>query len=238
MPRETRDVSPLDDPQRVRAADGRVLHVPGEWELLPPGDAGLTRKLKSLGPTWTVKIRRRKRLESRGVWAPAANVAEARRLVEAQRTDPAYAKRRSADSQRREKIQAAYVEEFEAELRTFLAFDARHADLEGALARAVAAHATPVGSGTVARTKRISLERRAEAAVIAWLRHQTTAYDSMKVARVKGRRREIRRMLADQSRQLLDDYRRGETVDATSCLLRRALEAGDQRGEGQGSTSS
>ena len=44
------------------------------------------------------------------------------------------------------------LSQFEAQLRTFLAFDARHADLERALARAVAAHATPVGSGTVART--------------------------------------------------------------------------------------
>lgn len=51
------------------------------------------------------------------------------------------------------------------------------------------AHATPVGSGTVARTSRIPIERRAEAAVIAWLRHQTTAYDDMKIPRVKGRRR-------------------------------------------------
>lgn len=51
-----------------------------------------------------------------------------------------------------------------------------------------------------ARTNRIPIERRAEAAVIAWLRHQTTAYDSMKVQRVKKKRREVRRMLAEQSR--------------------------------------
>ena len=35
-----------------------------------------------------------------------------------------------------------------------------------------------MGSGTVARTKRCPLSE-AEAAVIAWMRHQTTAYDSM-----------------------------------------------------------
>jgi len=40
-------------------------------------------------------------------------------------------------------------------------------------------HATPVGSGTVARTKRIPVEQRAEAAVIARMRHQTTGHDSM-----------------------------------------------------------
>jgi hypothetical protein len=43
----------------------------------------------------------------------------------------------------------------------------------------VTTHAAPVGSGTVARTERIPIERRAEAAVIAWMRHQTTAYDNL-----------------------------------------------------------
>jgi len=49
---------------------------------------------------------------------------------------------------------------------------------------AVSQHATPVGSGTVARTERIPIQQRAESAVIAWMRHQTTAYDNMKIARV------------------------------------------------------
>ena len=90
------------------------------------------------------------------------------------------------------------------------------------LARAVADHATPVGSGTVARTKRIPVEQRAEAAVIAWMRHQTTAYDSMKIPRVKGKRREVRRMLAQRSQELLDRYRKGESV-GDECPLMKAL---------------
>ncbi len=64
----------------------------------------------------------------------------------------------------------------------------------------------------MARTRRIPLEGRAEAAVIAWLRHQTTGYDGMAVPRVKGKRREIRRMLARRSLELLARYRRGEPV--------------------------
>jgi hypothetical protein len=44
---------------------------------------------------------------------------------------------------------------------------------------AVTDHTTPVGSGTVARTERISVEKRAEAALIAWMRHKTTGYDGM-----------------------------------------------------------
>jgi hypothetical protein len=80
-------------------------------------------------------------------------------------------------------------------------------------------HATPVGSGTVARTKRIPVEQRAEAAVIAWMRHQTTSYDSMRIERVKGRRREVRRMLAQKSKELLARYRRGESAPDTCPLL-------------------
>jgi hypothetical protein len=90
------------------------------------------------------------------------------------------------------------------------------------LADAVTRHATPVGSGTVARTKRIQIERRAESAVIAWLRHATTAYDHMQIPRVKGQRREVRRMLAEESRRLLNRYRMGQDADS-SCPLRRAL---------------
>ena len=62
-------------------------------------------------------------------------------------------------------------------VRDFLAFAPAYADLAEKLADAVSAHATPVGSGTVARTARIPSHERAEAAVIAWMRHQTTAYD-------------------------------------------------------------
>ena len=36
-----------------------------------------------------------------------------------------------------------------------------------------------LGSGTVARTERIPIHEWAEAAVIAWMRHQTTGYEQM-----------------------------------------------------------
>jgi hypothetical protein len=48
--------------------------------------------------------------------------------------------------------------------------------------------------------------RRAEAAVIAWMRHQTTGYDGMVIPRVKGKRREVRRMLARHSQDLFGRY--------------------------------
>jgi hypothetical protein len=132
-----------------------------------------------------------------------------------------------ADAQRRDKAQAGYVEDFYGAVITFLAFHSKYAHLAERLARAITEHATPVGSGTVARTKRIPVEERAEAAVIAWMRHQTTAYESMAIPRIKGKRREIRRMLAQRSQELLSRYRWGEEV-GEDCPLGRAL-AGDNR---------
>jgi hypothetical protein len=106
----------------------------------------------------------------------------------------------------------------------FLAFHPSNAHFAERLARAVTDHATPVGSGTVARTKRVPIEQRAEAAVIAWLRHQTTAYDSMEIPRKKGMRREVRRMLAQRSKELLARYRQNESGN-DDCPLKKALAA-------------
>jgi 16S rRNA U516 pseudouridylate synthase RsuA-like enzyme len=59
--------------------------------------------------------------------------------------------------------------------------------------------------------------------VIAWLRHRTTAYDQMKIERVKGRRREVRRELATVSRAVLDLHRRDVAHATTACPLCSAL---------------
>lgn len=206
----------------VRTADGAIRSVPDGWILLPPGDAGLTRKVKALGPTWTVKEKRGRRMFSRGVWADAAQIASAREQVEAQRASPAHQRKLEAGRRRREKAQAAYVVEFRTSVRRFLSFHPTHRALEARLAEAIAVHATPVGSGTVARTQRIPVERRAEAATIAWMRHQTTAYDHMHIPRVKGKRREVRRMLAERSRALLQRYRSGSPA-LEDCPLQAAL---------------
>ena len=146
--------------------------------------------------------------------------------VERRKASIGYARRKASAARRRDKAQAEYVEDFYAAILELLAFHPHHADVASRLARAVANHATPVGSGTVARTKRIPIAQRAEAAVIAWLRHQTTAYDSLKIPRIKGQRRAVRRMLAQRSQELLSRYRRGETVGG-DCPLKRAL-AGDR----------
>jgi len=214
--------TPGPTPSTVRASDGRVLTVPDGWALLPPGDAALTRRVKEAGDHWVVQERKGRKVFSRGVWAPAATIQRIRAELEAERSTESFAKKKEADARRREKAQAEYIEDFLGAVVTFLGFHPIYADLADRLARAVTDHATPVGSGTVARTKRIPVEQRAEAAVIAWMCHQTTAYDSMVIPRIKGKRREVRRLLARHSQELLTCYRRGEPVPE-GCLLQAAL---------------
>jgi hypothetical protein len=214
--------TPGPTPNTVRAADGKVLTTPDGWVLLPPGDTALTRRVKADGDHWVVQEKKGRKIFSRGVWAPAATIDRIRAELEVERSTESFAKRKEADAKRREKAQEGYVEDFTGAVVTFLAFHPNHADLAQRLARVVADHATPVGSGTVARTKRIPVEQRAEAAVIAWMRHQTTGYDGMMIPRVKGKRREARRMLAQRSTELLARYRRGEDA-GDDCPLKSAL---------------
>lgn len=226
MPDQTRIVSPGPDEHSVRTASGEILRPPADWTLVPPGDAALTRRLRAAGPTWWVQEKQGRKVFSRGLWARESTVKAIRAQLDVERAAPSYARRRQADAQRRQQEQADYVQEFRESVLQFLAFDGRHAELAQRLAHVVTEHATPVGSGTVARTERIPVEQRAEAAVIAWMRHSTTAYDQMTIPRVKGKRREVRRMLAARSHALLDAYRRGHGVDPAQCPLQRALIGG------------
>ena len=150
---------------------------------------------------------------SRGVWVPGATV-EAARAAGGGAGDAAVCEE---DGGRPAAATGAQTGGIRRDVSTrrccaFLAFHAQHAAMAERLARAVTDHATPVGSGTVARTERIPVSSSAEAAVIAWMRHKTTAYDTMAIARVKGKRREVRRMLAARSKGLLEGYRAGRVM--------------------------
>ena len=147
--------------------------------------------MKVAGDHWIEQEKRGRKVFSKGVWAPAATIDRIRGELEAERSTEGYARRKQSDARRREKAQAEYVEDFCGAVVAFLAFHGRYSDLAQQMARAVTDHATPVGSGTVDRTKRIPVEKRAEAAVIAWMRHQTTGYDGMVIPRVRGKRREV-----------------------------------------------
>ena len=212
-------LAPTSDPKVFVGPGGQRYTPPPDWACLPPGDAGLTRRVKAAGPSWVVIEKKGRKLFSKGLWAPRANIEAARSALATERSTDSYVKKLEGARARREGEQRVYVASFEGEVREFLRFAPRFAELEHAMARAITEHATPVGSGTVARTKRIPVERRAEAAVIAWLRHQTTAYDHMTIPRVKGARREVRRQLAQISRALLDLHRRDAAHAERMCPL-------------------
>lgn len=223
MTEETRILAPTADPRVFLAPDGKRLSPPPGWVCLPPGDAGLTRRVKLAGPSWAVVEKKGRKTFSKGLWAPEANIAAARAALDAERSTDTYARKRASDVARRERTQAEYVVTFEREVHGFLRFAPRFEEHARVLARRVAEHATPVGSGTVARTKRISVSERAEAAVVAWMRHQTTAYDHMVIPRIAGKRREVRRELAALSRAVLDLHRRDVAHEPRTCSLCTAL---------------
>ncbi|HAA15279.1 MAG TPA: DUF2293 domain-containing protein [Cytophagales bacterium] len=195
---------------------------PEGWAFLPAGDAAVTRKVTAQGPIWRVQVKKGRRMQSLGIWAPIPHIVSAKEAVESMRADPGYEKKKAQAAQYRAKKQEEYSASFEEEVARFLGFHPKHKHLESKLARLVTDHAIPVGSGTVARTQMIPVEERAEKAVIAWMRHKTTGYDDMKIARIKGERRAVRRQLAATSRRLLDRYRKGEAIPP-DCPLRKAL---------------
>lgn len=203
--------------------DGEKLSPPEGWAFLPAGDAGITRKVTAKGIFWRVQVQMGRRLISKGIWAPEETIAMARQEAEAVRSTESYQKKLAGDRLRRNKKQAEYEKDFCLAVRTFLAFAPEHQESEKEMAEAITVHAVPVGSGTVARTTMIPVEERAAKAVIAWMRHQTTAYESMHIPRIKGKRREVRRMLASRSVELLKAYRDG-LAPSPGCPLKKALE--------------
>ncbi len=195
---------------------------PMGWAFLPAGDAAVTRKVTSKGAIWRVQIKKGRRIQSLGIWASALHIKEAQAETEAMRADPGYEKKKASAAKSRERKQENYIQDFEQAIRKHLHFHADYNHYEAKMAQLVTVHATPVGSGTVARTTMIPIEERAAKAVIAWMRHQTTGYDQMKIARIKGERRAVRRQLAERSVQLLRLYRQGAPIPS-DCPLRKAL---------------
>lgn len=212
-------LAPTPDPRVFVAPDGKRVSPPSDWACLPPGDAAVTRRVKQAGPSWAVIEKRGRKAFSKGLWAPRAHIESARLAIAAMRSTDSYAKKRVTDVARRQRAQADYVTTFHDEVVSFLRFSREWHPLGLAMAKMVATHATPVGSGTVARTQRIPVAERAEAAVIAWMRHQTTAYDNMAIPRIRGKRREVRRALAEVSRAVLDLHRRDVPHGVAACPL-------------------
>ncbi len=203
-------------------AKGEVLVPPATWAFLPAGDAGITRKVTSKGVFWRVEVKMGRRMISQGIWAPETTIVQAREGVMASRLTDDYKKKRVSAISRRDQKQERYDAEFCKAVEDYLGFHQIYKTMEKKLAKAVTLHAIPVGSGTVARTQTIPIEERAAHAVIAWMRHQTTAYDHVKIARIKGERRAVRREYAQQSVALLAIYRQGRGIP-DNCPLQKAM---------------
>src|SRR3974390_3513045 len=129
--------TPGPTPNTVRAANGSIKTVPDDWILLPPGDAGLTRRVKEAGDHLLVQEKKGRKVFSRGVWAPSATIECIRAELEAERASENYAKKKQSNPRRRDQAQANYVEDFHEAVLAFLAFHAIHADLADRLAHAV-----------------------------------------------------------------------------------------------------
>lgn len=202
---------------------GQMVRPPANWQLLKPGDAHLTRKVKELGETWTIQEKRGRKVFSKGILAAPEQIEQARQLVEQHRAAPSYEKNLATQRRKRAAEEVAFKAQFYQEVLDFLNFAPIYQDYAESLADAVTALATPVGSGTVARTARLTTDEKAERAVIAWLRHQTTDYDHRVIKREKGARRQVRRDLAAESRELLNRYRNG-LPQKSDCPLKQSLE--------------
>lgn len=224
MPDQTRTFLVTKEDSRLKDASGNLFTIPTGWDNLPAGDASITRKLKSLGPTWTVQEKKGRKTFSHGVWAASENIATARRLVEARRADPKHQKKLAQAKVRRQEKEEVFGEDFQQAITDFLNFHLKYQSLAKQLSTLVKKHAAPVGSGTVARSSSVSVEDKAALAVMAWMRHQASSYDSIAVPKIKGARRELRRQIARQSERILGAYRRGDEIDTNTCALYKALQ--------------
>ena len=220
---QTLEVRECKKPGSVMTSQGVVLAIPKAWKLLPPGDATVTRRVKAGGPHWIVKRRKGNKWFSLGVWADAERIDSVLSVVKAEKSRPEYQKKLAAGREQRAREQLQYEQEFRRALSLFLRFHPDYKHFESKMVESITTHAIPVGSGTVARASRIPLEQKVEAATIAWMRHQTTAYDNLSIPHVKGKRREVRRQLAKKSVSLLKRYRSGDVQNLQSCPLAKAL---------------
>lgn len=207
--------------QKLVDEKGTVHTPPQNWSFLPAGDAGITRKVSSHKQYWKVVFKKGRRTMSKGIWAPSQIIEQAKLEVSQKRSRPEYEKQLAYNKNKREQIQKDYKAEFRTEVSKYLHFATQYHDMENAMAHIITEFAIPVGSGTVARTKQIPIEERAAKATIAWMRHNTSNYDNMHIPLIKGKRREVRKNIAQQSIKILNKYRNGLPLEPSCPLINR-----------------
>ena len=73
-----------------------IIAVPEGWSLLPPGDAGLTRRVKAAGEYWVVQEKKGRRIFSKGIWTATNTIEKTRLELEAERSTESYSKRKES----------------------------------------------------------------------------------------------------------------------------------------------
>ena len=131
------------------------IEIPEGWESLPPGDAFVTRQVKLMGPHWIAKKPAKGYTRTLGIWAPKENIKAAQKLAEETRNQREV--KRLISRAQREKQEAKYREQFATAVYEYLAFVPKHGQLARDIAKAVAEHATQVGSERVGRTSKLPL---------------------------------------------------------------------------------
>ena len=153
------------------------LDQPDRWDLLPAGDAFLTRQVKAAGDYW-VLFRPKGRGQHRrqlGLLAPIEAISAAREAAAA--TAARRETQRESSSRQRERAETAYRAEFEDAVLRWLAFAQQHQVIAEEIARGAVDLAAVVGSGRVGRTKQLTLDERAALAARAFIRHRHTDYE-------------------------------------------------------------
>ena len=125
--------------------EGKTVTIPSGWIFVPSGDPGLTRRLKASGDYWVLVHKRKNRIEALGLFTLSAQVDRVKRILEMERSTPAYRNKLDAGRKRREEEQNQYVVTFRKAVMDFLAFAPRYQELAERFAAAVTDHAVPVG---------------------------------------------------------------------------------------------
>ena len=161
------------------------LDAPEGWELLPSGDAFITRRVKAAGVYWLLWRPRSRGHPHRlllGLLAPVAAIEAAR--ADAEATVEARAARQVQGARYRDRREEQYRGELAKAIVAFLDFAPEHAELARTTAVAAAERAAAVGSGRVGRTSKRSVDERAALAARALIRHRYTTYEDRLAAEV------------------------------------------------------
>jgi len=154
------------------------VEIPADWDLLPAGDAFMTRTVKAGGVYWYAwKPRTRSRPHRRlaGLWAPRVVIEEAE--VRAAKTAAERERRCEMSAPHRAAAEERYRGQLATAVRAFLDFAPEHSPLAEAIAEDASVRAAAVGSGRVGRTRKLAVEERAALAARAYIRHRYTSYE-------------------------------------------------------------